>query len=270
MEEQQPLSQAAASVLEILQRGQRSRDSLRETLGINKEQFEPVENELLRSGKAVIYRCRSGGLRLPATDAPPIDDAELKEIERARERLVQKDQAVVSLPDKERNLYSYIERWALNAGFGTVKIVGDNHRRSSWENPDIIAFDCYDYEWLVGSEYEITTIEVKLAFDIVGIWQAAHYRRFSHYVYLACFEDAESIRRASDGKLVDAAVSLGLGILTLSPRGRGIGCFELQSPARQTPVSREVDSLLNDYLDLFDLNHPGIRIATQLGAGQRG
>jgi hypothetical protein len=250
-------------VLDVLKQGQRSKPSIRDELGLTKEKLNEIQETLLKAGKVVSYRCRGYGLRLAEPDMP-LPEVNQSAMEAAKNRVAEADQRKIEEQREERDLYPYVERWASAAGYGIVKVVGDLHPRSSWENPDLLAVDCYEHEWLIGSEYEITAIEVKLAFDIVGIWQAAHYRRFSHFVYLACYEDQGAMRRMLDGKLLDIAVELGLGILSLAAAGRGLGCFEISSPCRQQPLAREVDRLLNDYASHLELRRPGGRIIDQM------
>ena len=123
------------------------------------------------------------------------------------------------------------------------------HRRELWENPDLLAYSLSDFRHLVGYEIDVTTFEVKLSFDIYGLWQAAHYRRFSNYVYLACYEAADVIRNRTDGRLYQLAVEFGLGGRSLTTAGagaKGVKCVEINSPSRQLPQLIELDSFLDD------------------------
>ena len=125
---------------------------------------------------------------------------------------------------------------------------------------DLLAITCNPLEWMVGTDIELTSMEVKLSFDAKGLWQAAHYRNFSHYVYLACYESPEMLRNRLDGRLYEMAVEMGLGILSLTPAGaggKGVKCVEINSPIRQTSRLSEVDLLLSAYADLLKLEKPG-------------
>jgi len=135
------------------------------------------------------------------------------------------------------------------------------------ENPDLLAHSLSEFTCLVGYEIELTTFEVKLAFDIYSVWQAAHYRRFSNYVYLACYEAPDVIRSRTDGRLYQLAVEFGLGVLSLTPAGpgpRGLKCVEINSPDRQTPQLTELDAFLQDYKDVLRLPNRASKMWNQL------
>ncbi len=261
------LSNAARRIFDhIRTNGQGSRKAILAATGMEESEFSAGVSELQESGMVVPYRCQGGGLRFPVTIVEPAVDASALEAE--KERQARSDEAVRNEGQKaERDLYPYVQKWADRAEYKPVVITGDFHRRPTWENPDLIALRTYPLKWLIGSEVEVAAIEVKLLFDAPAIWQAAHYRRFAHYVYLACYESMEALRTKGEGRLFDLAVELGIGILCLSPGGQGgtgVKCQEVHSPIRQNPQRAELDSLLTDYGEKLELEKPGQSIARQL------
>jgi hypothetical protein len=261
---------AKKTTLELLRsEGQLSHRYLKQSLGITDDAYQQVRDTLLKSGEVVSLRCRGGGLKLPAPaeSLPEVDEKKIEEVkveqaalERGRE---QKDEKA----DKaEKDLYPYVKQWADSAGYSHVHIVGDNHRRGRWQNPDVVALVVTPLNWLVGQDIEITSIEVKVAIDITSVWQAANYRRHSHYVYLASYQSERELRSEVYVQAFEAAVDLGLGVLTLTPSGqgaKGVQVREINSPRRQAPSVFEIDSFLTDFEDHLTLRHPGRIIIQQ-------
>lgn len=252
------LSPDAKRLLDKVRERQNSHPKLKSMLDMVDDQYDAARRELLDKELVRPLQCFRGGLRLPAeeTSQPPIDEAKLERAKQVEEETEKKKEAVAERAENE--LYPYMKSWAEDKGFDPVEIVGSLHRRDTWENPDLIALTINEFEWFVGREIEVATIEVKLSFSAQAIWQAAHYRSFSHYSYLACFETEDEIRSKAEGRLFQVAVDLGLGIIVMTRTGhagRGIRCNEIHSAARQSPRLLELERLLADYRDVF----PGLK-----------
>lgn len=238
-------------------------------LGVSSQDYYAAVKDLVEAGRAERGRGRGGALGLVVSGtskAPAVDVAALDA--RRRELAAQSEKAEAEEERNERSLYPYLQRWAENEGYERVAITGDQKTRAPWENPDMLAVDTYDLEWVLGPYVEITAFEAKLSFETNAIWQAANYRRFSHFVYLACFEDADAIRGKHDGRLYAHCVELGLGILSLRTAGqggKGVSCDEICAPRLQTPHPPEVDRLLDDYAEELKLPNP-YRSIIQKGA----
>jgi len=262
------LRQDSQRILEFLEeRKTASHRAIKAELGLDAEPYAIAKDELIAAGKAVPLRCRGGGLRLSPSgeELPDVDEGEIDKARLAAERTMEAAQKEEERAEKD--LYPHVERWAINEGYDSVATTGAARRRSVWENPDLIALTTNELDWHIGTEIEVTTIEVKLAFSIDAIWQAANYRRFSHYVYLACFERPDDIRRKEDGRLYETVVELGLGIISLRAAGagaKGTSCTEINSPHRQSPKVSEIDRLLDDFHDELGVTPPRDRIAEQI------
>lgn len=258
-------------ILIALKEGQRSKLSLRQELNIAEEELETIVTELVTENKIVRYRCKGGGVKLIPDEVsnPEINAEELSKIE-AEKTIINEAEAKLNDSKSEESLYPYIERWAFydqKNSFDHVKIVGNNHRRHSWENPDLIALNIHYYEWLVGHEVIITAFEVKLNFSIYALWQAANYRNFAHQVYLACYEKPEQMYSSQDGRLFEIAMNMGIGIISMSPSGQsgsGVKCTEILTPEFKPPQLIEIDSFLSDYSDLFPIKKPGSILTNQI------
>jgi hypothetical protein len=262
-----PGPDCSSRILEYLSQHKKgSHRAIKEALGMSDPEYERGMTQLLSEGKVFRRRCRGGGLRLAEEiTLPEVDEAQLDAAKKDQERVEQ--EVAVAAERAEKDLYPYVQQWATNEGFDRVAIVGDNHRRAPWENPDLLALVTNNLEWMVGTDIEVVSIEVKLAFDVGALWQTAHYRTFSHYVYLACYEKPEDLRSKAEGRLYEMAVELGIGILSLTPAGagaRGVRCVEINSPNRQYPRVVEVDSLLGDYADILGIEKPGKRLIAQM------
>jgi hypothetical protein len=262
------LSEKIQKVIKLLQeKGTLSRDDIVREFRLSDEEYALCRNEFARQKLAVPLRGRGGGLRLPPLEEetlPTLNESALEQAKR-QERVA----GSKFLAEKgEGDLYPYVKRWAEENGYAQVRIVANMHRRPQWENPDLIAVSAFTPRWFVGQQLEVTTFEVKLEFDIFGIWQAAHYRHFSHYVFLACYTSQQALHEPDEGRLFDIAVDLGLGIIAMTSAGaggKGVKCDVINQPARQTPLIEELDRLLDNYHDIFDIKSAGTTIIEQMG-----
>lgn len=245
--------------------------ALREQLGIDTDTFEALKSELLNKNLVSVYRARGGGIRLRSSDEgiPAIDS---KAIQQAQNDEFEQTKKLLRAPKDEASLYPYVHNWALNNskyGFTDARVIGNNHRRKAWDNPDVVAWHFTEFEFLVGHEVELAAIEVKLSFSIYSLWQAANYRRFAHQAILACYETADSMYAKEDGRLLETAMHLGVGLISLTSSGAGgsgIKCNEILSPTYHEPMRFEIDEFISDFNDLLLLPKPGRTIQAQITA----
>jgi hypothetical protein len=255
------LSEIAQRLLEAVRERPRTNEAFVTDLALTQDQYEAAKAELLNAELVVGRRGRGGGLILSqettvapesqseiervATDSAVREvDREAGEVERKRRRI-------------EEALYPAVAAWAERQGYDQVAIIGNLRGGGRWENPDVLAVDNVDLEWVIGSPYELTTFEVKLHFDAPSVYQAASYRRFSQFVYLACYESDRIIR--SEGRLLSECAELGIGVLSMRTAGRGaagIAVDELNVPRRQQPSSADVDSFLRSCSSVLTLENP--------------
>lgn len=177
-----------------------------------------------------------------------------QEVEKASDVEERETARMLNTSPDERALYPYIENWL-------------------WDSPDLIAWNVHEYENFVGRDVEITDSEAKLTFTIYGIWQAANCQRFAHRVLLACYAKPEVVFTKEDGRLLETAQDLGIGLVSLTPAvagGSGIKCTEILSPMPQRPSVAEIDSFITDYKDFFDLPLPGRVINSQISSALSG
>lgn len=254
--------------MQIIPNDGMGQQSLKQKLSISDEDFQDLKAELLQRNLVSVYRARGGGIRPYHEDETP--EVNIQDVEKASDAEEQETAQILETSPDERALYPYIENWLLNSpkyGFTSARIIGDSHRRRSWDNPDLIAWNVYEYENFVGRDVEITAIEAKLSFTIYGIWQAANYQRFAHRVLLACYAKPEVIFTKEDGRLLETALNLGIGIVSLTPAGQGamgMKCTEIVSPIPRKPMVTEIDSFITDFSDFFDLPLPGSILQSQV------
>ena len=259
-----PSAKRILSYLEEHKSGSHRR--IKASLKMSDDDYNDARQALLELGRAAKFSCYAGGLKLPESDTsklPGVDSGQLEAAKKRSEDEIAKSEA--RQERLERDLYPYVKKWATTTGgYEKVAVVGDNHARDKWENPDLVAVIENDLDWLTGVDIEVTSFEVKLSLDVFGLWQAAHYRFFSHYVYLAVYEPPEDVKA---NRLYDRAVQLGLGILCLTKSGHagsGVRCTEINSPGRQVPRPAEVDSILADCANLLALEKPGKGLLRQI------
>lgn len=249
-----PLSEKAALLLTALRdnKGRLKKEQLDDIArqqGWASEVLEEAKSELLQKNLAAQARGRLGGLREVEPEPPAEMDTSVLENAKKRER-DQTETYATQVERDERSLYPRLETWARNAGYPIVSLVADQRPegRSVWENPDLLLVDVLPLTWSVTPQFDVTAVEVKLSLNPQAVWQAAHYRTFAHFVYLACLEDPDDMRKSiHEGRLFSLAATLGLGLLSIHPVGKGLRVDEIHSPGRQMPEPSAVDRILVDY-----------------------
>lgn len=169
--------------------------------------------------------------------------AELKENESATVNLEEKIRKL------EKHFYESVRNWALknNDGVNCV-ITGGRLPFPKWENPDLVQVDAKVGQFTKKIEFEITSFEVKLRVEPYAVWQAANYKRFSSYVYVAFAKNEEDVRSQDGGRVFDIAVDLGVGVLVLENASDTPPVFkEIHAPRRNTPLDAEINSILAGY-----------------------
>lgn len=171
-----------------------------------------------------------GGLKLYKPEIPSIPKSPTEVLEsiketNAKELLVEKD------------YYPIVKNWAQEQGMDCA-ILGGKLPGYKWENPDLVVIDYLVDQFACAVSYDVTSIEVKLGVEPSGVWQAAHYRLFSHRVYIAFAQSERDVRNKDDGRVFELAVTHGLGVL----------CFEnnnfkeIQSPTYgAAPAGRTIE-----------------------------
>jgi hypothetical protein len=253
-------------------------ENLGRDCGWTPEQVTEAKTALLHQGLVVAVRGRDGGVRRVAVE--PTTAVDTSRLEKAKlSEISQTERTEREAERRESELYPYLQGWGTNAGYGIVALVADARpvARKVWENPDILLVDVLPLSWSVAPQIDVTVVEVKLALTPQAVWQAAHYRTFAHYVYLACLESPEAMRRdIHEGRLFALATDLGLGLISLRPAGsgaKGLRVDEIHSPARHAPEAAEVDRLLTDYENVIresdvegNLRRPGQILAAHLSS----
>ncbi|WP_454436155.1 hypothetical protein [Thauera mechernichensis] len=147
--------------------------------------------------------------------------------------------------------------WALRKNDGVNCVVtGGRLPFPKWENPDLVQVDAKVGQFTKKIEFEITSFEVKLRVEPYAVWQAANYKRFSSYVYVAFAKTEEDVRSQDGGRVFDIAVDLGVGVLVLENSGVNSPSFrEIHAPRRNTPLDAEINSLLGGYSSIEQIHN---------------
>lgn len=146
---------------------------------------------------------------------------------------------------KEFYYYKQVKSWAEGNDYKLTEIIGGQLTGRKWENPDLIEIYSEYNGSMLQLDFYITSFEVKLELSIDAIWQASNYQRFSHYVYLAIASEDFNENDDSSLKLIDAAVTAGLGILVY----RNGGFTRINYPRRNEPTAKDLNELIGRYFN---------------------
>lgn len=145
----------------------------------------------------------------------------------------------------EKHYYPMVQAWARNNGFERCEITGGMLPGPKWENPDLIEIYAEAGKNTVSISIEVTCFEVKLKIDPYAVWQAAHYKKFSTYTFIAFAISEHEVR--DQKRIFDLAISLGLGVLVLDN-----GSFKaIHYPTRNAPEISEIEVIASRFADKF-------------------
>jgi hypothetical protein len=146
---------------------------------------------------------------------------------------------------REFSYYKQVKSWAEGNDYKLTEIIGGQLTGRKWENPDLIEIYSEYNGSMLQLDFYITSFEVKLELSIDAIWQASNYQRFSHYVYLAIASEDFNENDDSSLRLIDAAVTAGLGILVY----RNGGFIRINYPRRNEPTAKDLNELIGRYFN---------------------
>lgn len=149
----------------------------------------------------------------------------------------------------EKNFYPLVQKWAVKNGYEQTKITGGKLPGFKWENPDLIEVQYSVGEFTRSIDFGITCFEVKLKVEPFGIWQAAHYRKFSREVYIAFAKTEAEVRERDNGRIFDMAVELGIGVLALNQQRDAF--IQIHAPAQSTPSPSEINLVIGRFQGLY-------------------
>jgi hypothetical protein len=180
----------------------------------------------------------------------PGDDAHLPQTEEGIDEEIAKtlqQQENVEIQERrlERHFYPLVLNWARSNGFERCEITGGMLPGPKWENPDLIEIYAEVGKNTASISIEVACFEVKLKIDPYAVWQAAHYKKFSTYTFIAFALSEREVRDQS--RVFELAVSLGLGVLVLE----GDAFKIIQHPARNIPDSSEIEIITSRFADRF-------------------
>jgi hypothetical protein len=159
--------------------------SLRRKSGLE-DKYWSVRNELEQAGFITLGRGRGGSIALQLSTAAPI----------SREESISNHNVV----EEESELYEPLKKlldedWGNEAreaeDFFELRITASPKGRArdsgQWSRPDLTLIEVNTFEFLPGSNLEVTTFEVKKFSDvqnIASVYEAAAHSRWAHYAYL--------------------------------------------------------------------------------------
>ncbi len=208
-----------------------------------------LNGKVFGSKKIIAKKGRKGGLRV-IEDGVQSELVSLAEISVVQEKIQKIDQDEEKIDQDEltleKHFYPLVEKWALERGYENCIITGGKIPGFKWENPDLINVDYWFNEITTTIGFDLTAFEVKLRVEPYSVWQAAHYARFSHEVYLAFAKDENEVRTKDDGRVFALAVELGLGVLVFDNQTKRFR--EIQSPYQLNPAQTLLTETLNNFM----------------------
>lgn len=164
---------------------------------------------------------------------------------------VEKEQEETDKQEREleKNFYPLVQKWAVENGYEQTKITGGKLPGFKWENPDLIEVQYSVGEFTRSIDFGITCFEVKLKVEPFGVWQAAHYRKFSREVYIAFAKSEADVRERDNGRIFDMAVELGIGVLALNKQRDAF--IQIHAPAQSTPALSEINLVISRFQGLY-------------------
>lgn len=193
-----------------------------------------------------------GGLYLLSPESPA-QAAEMQVEKAVIENIVEvaseQEQAELKERNLEKNFYPLVRDWALKNGYEKTEITGGKLPGFKWENPDLIEVQYSVGQFTRSIDFGITCFEVKLKVEPFGVWQAAHYRKFSREVYIAFAKNEKEVRGRDDGRIFDMAVELGIGVLAISENGDEF--VQIQAPAQNTPAAAEINLVVSRFQGFY-------------------
>lgn len=159
------------------------------------------------------------------------------------------------LEEKERVLeadfYPAVRSWARNNGYPKCEEVGNSRVRYKWENPDLIHVEGSTSEITKSLVFDLVCFEVKLEVVPEAVWQAANYKLFSNYAYVAFAKSESEIRRKCDGRIFELAQSYGLGVLAWDSVEKKFNL--ILDPVVNQPTREKQEAALTDFSKIDSL-----------------
>ena len=195
--------------------------------------------------KIIAKRGAAGGLMIVNIE----DVAQLPTDQVDREQQLESavNETIATQRDLEKNYYERVKVWAIENGYRSCVVVGGQLPGYKWENPDLIAVEAEISNLSRQIRYTVVSFEVKLGVEPYAVWQAAHYQRFSNEVYLAFAKSEREIRDRHEGRIFEAAVELGLGVLGLENQK----FKEIQTPKSVSPDPLRMEEIIANFSDRF-------------------
>lgn len=219
---------------------------LRRKSGLSDEEYWKVRNELEEAALITLGRGRGGSVALQLSVAPPV---------------VPITPAVGNLVHDESDLYEPLKTllnddWGKEAkqteDFFELRITASPRGRQrdsgQWSRPDLTLVEVSTYDYIPGSNLEITTFEVKRfddAQNIASVYEAAAHSRWAHYAFLVA--EAPDDKFEFPERFISELERFRIGLMVIW-RENGEWKFDVYTDAeRLSPEPQEQESLLKSF-----------------------
>jgi hypothetical protein len=245
------LSEAAQSLLQLIPRDGSfvGNTFLRRKSGLEEAGYWQARNELEQAGLITLGKGRGGSVALQLTqlivtsvpETPPPAEANLVTDE-------------IELYEPLKKLLK--DEWGKEAeqteDFFELRITasprGRQRESGQWSRPDLTLVEVNTFEFLPGSNLEVTTFEVKKfedAQNIASVYEAAAHSRWAHYAFLVAEVPTESYEFPE--RFVSELERFRIGLIMMW-RENGNWKFEVYTEAeRLIPEPKELELLLKSF-----------------------
>jgi hypothetical protein len=219
---------------------------LRRKSSLSDEEYWKVRNELEEAALITLGRGRGGSVALQLSVAPPVAPVA---------------PAVGNLVHDESDLYEPLKKllnddWGKEAkqteDFFELRITASPRGRQrdsgQWSRPDLTLVEVSTYDYIPGSNLEITTFEVKRfddAQNIASVYEAAAHSRWAHYAFLVA--EVPDDKFEFPERFISELERFRIGLMVVWCES-GEWKFDVHSDAeRLSPEPQEQESLLKSF-----------------------
>lgn len=208
------------------------------------DEYWQLKDELEQAGLITLGKGRGGSVALQLSAAAPVGAVESSQ----DQNLVPEE---VELYEPLRNLLN--KDWGAEAKESgdfcelstTASPRGWRRDGGQWSRPDLTLVEVNTFDYIPGSNLEVTTFEVKKFVDaqnIASVYEAAAHSRWAHYAYLVAETPQE------DYKFPDRFISelqrFRVGLMVMWRENGNWKFAVVTEPQRLVPDPKELESLL--------------------------
>ena len=211
------------------------------------DDYWKVRTELEEAGLITLGRGRGGSVALQLSAATPVTT-----VQPGQEKNLVNEEVELYEPLKELLWEDWGKAAKESEDFFELRITASPRGRSrdsgQWSRPDLTLVEVNSFEYLPGSNLEVTTFEVKRFADaqnIASVYEAAAHSRWAHYAFLVAETPQEDYKFPD--RFISEVQRFRIGLIVMW-RENGQWKFAVNTDAvRLIPEPKELESLLKTF-----------------------